>query len=127
MPNQNERRSDGPPAANESQYQDIADKLITVSVIAERDVVRYQKAATKSGFEMEIVALEGEYYLRGVAVNVFHATEDAHTLDEFRRILLIRPVVSEIPVPAGKVAVSIKRPVNEPDHSVFLRTLEKQE
>jgi len=126
MSGRKERELKGNPAANESQFDDIKSKTTVVSVISEEDFPRYQEIAKSLGFEAEIVAFAGEYYLRGEVINLVHAFEDAQNLEEFRQILAIRPVVSKIPVQEGFVAVSITKPAHEPDHHTFIEALKKQ-
>lgn len=113
----------GPPAANESQALDIADKSVVVNTITIRQILLYEDAARKSGFEIEIVAEEGDYYLTGKAMNALEAAEKAASVDEFRQALVIRPVVSRLPVSKGSVAISIQKPTSEPDHAIFYQAL----
>jgi hypothetical protein len=121
MPKVNRLR--GLPAANESQYQDILDKSTLVKTIEKDELDRYQKAADSLGFMLEVVALEGEYYLKGVPVNTWEAAKGAASFEDYMQALIVEPVISEDPVRKGQLAISIQKPPSEISHSRFLEAL----
>lgn len=112
----------GPAAVNESQIFGIKNKDIVVSVISIKEIDFYQKAGKKSGFEIEVVGQEGDYYVTGQAVNVLEAAKK-DSVEEFRRVLIIRPVISKLPIGEGFVAVSVQKPISKADHTSFYQAL----
>jgi 3-hydroxymyristoyl/3-hydroxydecanoyl-(acyl carrier protein) dehydratase len=114
-----------PVAANESQAQDIRDKTVVVFTIPETLVNFYQGLGRVLKFGIEVVAEEGEYYLKGKAVNTEGAAMMSHNVEDFRRRLIIEPVVSEAPVGRGRVAISVQKPPSEADHTRFHQVVAK--
>lgn len=119
MSDSKERGLTGFSAANEIQYGDIKSKSTVVFSILESDIARYQDVARNTGFEMEIVAGPGEYYLRAHVINLEYAAKIAESAGEFSELLVVRPVVSELPVKLGSVAISLRKPADQADHSAF--------
>jgi hypothetical protein len=113
----------GPAAENESQAQDIRDKTVIVFTIPETEVNFYQVLGQRLRFGIEVVAVEGEYYLKGRAVNTWEAVRSTATLDDFENALVVKPVVSEFPVGRGRVAISVQKPPSAFDHARFHQAL----
>jgi 3-hydroxyacyl-[acyl-carrier-protein] dehydratase len=109
-----------PPAENESQYQDILDKSTFVKTIGKDELARYEEVARSLGFAIEVVAEEGEYYLEGKPQNVQDTAKGVASFEEYMQRLVVKPVVSQLPVGQGQIAISIQKPPSEISHSSFL-------
>ena len=116
----------GPAAANESQAIDIKNKVVVVFVIPKNEAPFYEEVGQRVGFVVEVVAEEGEYYLKGEVVNTQEAAEGADNAEE-RQALIIEPIVSEVPVGKGLVAISVQKPPSEADHATYLQALKDLE
>lgn len=92
---------------NPELEEGIENGSITTFTIWEQTLLFYLKAATKSGFEVEVIANPGQYY---ITEQISAVRRRSNTNGQENKPPTITAVKSQSPVKESYVAISLKRP-----------------